>query len=213
MFSTGLAIFKWIWMKCDVNEWPLPSQSWSCPSWRRYWPSPTSCLRRPRWWKTPRWGGRRGPSRTCAASIWTRRSAPLPRRRMRKWFRGSNKWPAPRRQDTRVQNTITCPEASLCTASPNCCSSSVLCTQLIPAHTHTQVHSHSCRDACICGYEDANNNIKHMLISHMLKQRLFSESLFSSNCSSRLCGVFFVWFTIKHFFCYLINTSLSVSGV
>lgn len=114
------------------NSRLLPSQSWSCPSWRRYWywPRPTSCLRRLRWWKTPRWGGRRGRSSTCAASTWTRRSAPLPRRRTKKWFRGSNKWRAPRKPDTRVQNTTTCPEASLCTASPNCCSSSALCTQL-----------------------------------------------------------------------------------
>lgn len=159
-------------LKLEVNVWhrfPLPSQSWRCPSWRRFLTSPTSCLRRPRWWKTPRWGGRSGHSPTCAASTSTRPSAPLPRRQMRKWFRGSNRWRAPRRRDTRVQNTITCPEASLSIVSPNCCSSSALCTQLnTHARTQTQKHSHSCRDAHMSGYEDAHVNWTHSDMIHRL---------------------------------------------
>lgn len=132
------------------------SQSWSCPNWRRYSWRPTSCLQRQKWWRTPQWGARRGRFPTCAASIWMRPSAPLPRQQMRKWSRGSNTWPAPRKRDTRVQNT--CPEASLCTASPNCCSSSALCKQLIRARTCTR---HSCEDGCTVVHQDVNVHLTH----------------------------------------------------
>lgn len=113
------------------NSSLCPCQSWSYLSWRRCSSSPTGSLQSPRWSRTPQSGGRRGRFLTCAASIWTRLSALLPRQQMRMWFRGSNKWQAPHKPGTRVQNTITWLEALLCTASPNCCLSSALCRQPI----------------------------------------------------------------------------------